>query len=224
MSVPLGWVVLAAAILMLIVGFVTERRTKPQITEAQILAQDAQRYATASIKNAQVIQAMGMMGHVRRRWLERQRKFIYKQAEASDHAGQGNALSKFIQVTQSSAVLGFACYLRLIGELDAQGNVMIMAWILSARALSPLQQLVGGWKLVVTARDTYARMNRLLESVPRRAKGMPLPAPDGAVTVEGISVAAPGSNVAILRGLNFAIKPGQALGVMVGIRDRASPR
>lgn len=214
MSVPLGYVVLVAAILMMIVGLVTERRTKPQITEAQVLAQDAQRYASSSLKNAQVIQAMGMMGHVRRRWLERQRKFLYKQAEASDHAGQGNALSKFIQVTQSSAVLGFACYLVLIGELGSGGSVMIMAWILSARALAPLQQLVGQWKAVVTARDTYARMDRLLELMPERTKGMSLPSPDGALTVEGVSAAAPGSNVLILRGLNFAMKPGQVLGVI----------
>ena len=214
MSVPLGYVVLVAAVLMMIVGLVTERRTKPQISEAQTLAQDAQRYATSSLKNAQVIQAMGMMGHVRRRWLERQRKFLYKQAEASDHAGQGNAISKFIQVTQSSAVLGFACYLVLIGELNSQGSVMIMAWILSARALAPLQQLVGQWKAVVTARDTYARMNRLLDLMPERAKGMSLPPPDGALTVEGVSAAAPGSNVLILRGLNFSMKPGQVLGVI----------
>ncbi len=214
MSIPLGMVVLVAAILMMIIGFVTERRTKPRITEAQKLAQDAQRYAAATLKNAQVIQAMGMMGNVRKRWLERQRKFLHEQAVASDHAGQGAAISKFIQVTQSSAVLGFACFLRLNGELDPQGNVMIMAWILSSRALAPLQQLVGQWKGVVTARDTYARLDRLLASIPERAKGMSLPPPEGTLTVEGISVAAPGTNVAILRGVNFGVPAGKALGVI----------
>ena len=69
LSVPLGAVVLVATIAMLAVGYVTERKTAPPMTEAQKLAQDAQRYATTTLKNAQVIEAMGMMGNIRDRWL-----------------------------------------------------------------------------------------------------------------------------------------------------------
>jgi ATP-binding cassette subfamily C exporter for protease/lipase len=214
MSVPLGALVLFAALAMLVVGYVTERKTMRPLTEAQKLSNEAQRYASTTLKNAQVIEAMGMMGNIRSRWLTRQRKFLTKQAQASDHAGRGAAISKFIQIAQSSMVLGVACWLRLIGELDANGSVMIVAWILSSRALAPLNQLIAQWKTVVGARDTYARLDRLLADVPIRATGMPLPPPKGALSVEGLVAAAPGSTVPILRGINFALAPGQVLAVV----------
>ena len=214
MSVPLGALVLAAAIAMLAVGYITERKTKPPLTEAQRLAMEAQRSASTTLKNAQVIEAMGMMGHIRDRWLARQRKFLKQQAIASDRAGDGAAISKFIQIGQSSMVLGFACWLILIGELDPNGNVMIVAWILSSRALGPLQQLIAQWKTVVSARDSYARLDHLLDAIPVRPAGMPLPPPKGAVTVEGVIAAAPGTQVAILRNVSFGVAPGQVLAVV----------
>jgi len=213
MSVPLGALVLVAAIVMLVVGYITERKTKPPITEAQKLSIEAQRYASTTLKNAQVIEAMGMIGHIRDRWLTRQRKCLIKQAEASDHAGNGAALSKFIQIAQSSMVLGAACWLILIGELNPNGSVMIVAWVLSSRALGPLQQLIAQWKTVVGARNTYARLDNLLGSIPTRAAGMALPPPKGALSVDGLVATAPGSQVPILRGVNFSLAPGQVLAV-----------
>jgi ATP-binding cassette subfamily C exporter for protease/lipase len=214
MSVPLGSVVLVAALVMLAIGFATERKTRPPMRDAQKIAMESQRYATSTLKNAQVIEAMGMVGQIRKRWLERQRQFLAKQAEASDHAGLGAAASKFIQVAQSSAVLGFAAWLQLVGELSPTGSVMIVAWILSSRALAPLNQLIGQWKTVVAARETYARLEGLLATLPVSGSGMPLPPPEGALSVEALVAGAPGTNTAILRGVTFAMAPGQVLAVV----------
>jgi ATP-binding cassette subfamily C exporter for protease/lipase len=49
MSVPLGAIVLVAALAMLAIGYLTERRTKPPITEAQKLSTEAQRLRICSI-------------------------------------------------------------------------------------------------------------------------------------------------------------------------------
>jgi len=214
MSVPLGAVVLVAAVAMLAIGYAAERRTKPAITEAQKLAIDGQRYATATLKNAQVIEAMGMMPQIRRRWLDRQRGFLAHQARASDFAAQGAAVSKFIQVSQSSMVLGFACWLLLNGDLPPNGSVMLVAWILASRALGPLQQLITQWKIVVNARDSYARLDKLLALHPVHSRGMPLPPPKGALSAEHVIAAAPGSQVHILRGVTFSIAAGETLAVI----------
>jgi ATP-binding cassette subfamily C exporter for protease/lipase len=186
----------------------------PPIAEAQKLAMEAQRYAATTLKNTQVIEAMGMMGSIRGRWLAIQRQFLAKQAEASDHAGSGAAISKFIQIAQSSLVLGFASWLTLIGALDPSGGVMIVAWTLSSRALAPLQQLIGQWKTVAGARDTYARLGKLLAAIPVQEKGMSLPPPKGALAVETLVAGAPGSSIPILRGVNFSLSPGQVLAVV----------
>ncbi len=214
MNVPLGALVLTAGIIMGAIGYYTERKTKPPFTEAKKLASEAQRNATMTLKNAQVIEAMGMMDDIRGRWRSGQGKFLKQQAIASDRSGDGAAMSKFIQIAQSSMVLGFACWLILIGELNPNGNVMIVAWILSSRALGPLQQLIAQWKSIVDVRDAYARLDGLLSAIPARAQGMPLPPPKGAVTVEAVTVAAPGTQAVILRNVSFAVAPGQALAVV----------
>ena len=214
MNVPLGALVLTAGIVMGAVGYYTERKTKPALTQAQKLATEAQRSATMTLKNAQVIEAMGMMDDIRGRWRVKQRKFLGEQAIASDHSGDGAAVSKFIQIAQSSMVLGFACWLILAGELNPNGNVMIVAWILSSRALGPLQQLIAQWKTIVSARDSYDRLGHLLAAIPPARQGMPLPPPKGAVTVEAITVSAPGAPAVILRNVSFGLAPGQVLAVV----------
>jgi ATP-binding cassette subfamily C exporter for protease/lipase len=214
MSVPLGAVVLVAALVMLAIGYGAERKTTPPLGEAQKIAIESQRYASSTLKNAQVIEAMGMVGQIRKRWLERQRKLLAKQAEASDHAGSATAASKFIQIMQSSVVLGLACWLQLIGAINPNGSVMIVAWVLSSRALAPLNQLVGQWKNVVGARETYRRLEGLLAMLPARETGMPMPPPEGALSVEALVAGAPGSTIAILRGVNFTMAPGQVLAVV----------
>jgi len=214
MSVPLGSLVLVAAIAMGIVGYYTERKTKPPLTEAQKLANEAQRSASMTLKNAQVIEAMGMMDDIRARWRIRQRKFLRQQALASDRSGDGAAVAKFIQISQSSMVLGFACWLILMGELDPNGSVMIVAWILSSRALGPLQQLISQWKSIVGARDAYNRLDHLLAAIPVRPATMPLPPPRGVLTVEAVTTAAPGTQTVILRNVNLGVAPGQVLAVV----------
>jgi ATP-binding cassette subfamily C exporter for protease/lipase len=214
MSAPLGLFILVAALAMATVGVVTQRRTAPPLMEAQRLATEAKRYASTTLKNAQVIEAMGMMGHIRRLWLARQRKFLVRQAEASDHAGDGAALAKFIQIAQGSMVLGLAAWLTLQGHLEAGGGVLILAWILAGRALQPLLELIGQWKSVIGARDAYARLEQFLVMIPVREESMALPPPKGALSVEAMSAGAPGGRFAILQGVNFGLSPGQVLAVI----------
>ncbi len=214
MNPLIGAFVSVAALAMLGIGYYTERQTSPPLTAAQRSGQEAQRYATTSLQNAQVIAAMGMWGDIRRRWLQRQNTLLAQQAEASDHAGTGAALSKFVLLAQGSLVLGMAAWLTIIGEMAAGGAAMILVWILSSRALQPLQMVISQWKSVVQVRDNYNRLQTFLAQSPEREAGMALPAPKGALQVEALVAAAPGSQAAILRGVNFALNPGEALAVV----------
>jgi len=111
-------------------------------------------------------------------------------------------------------VLGLAAWLTLIGELQVGGGAMIVAWTLSSRALGPLQMLISQWKTVVAARSAFSRLEAFLKALPVRETGMPLPPPKGALSVDGLVAGAPGNPAAILRGVNFALAPGQALAVV----------
>ena len=213
-SALLGAAVLIATLAMALVAFYTDRTTRPRMKEAQALNMEAQRYASTTLKNAQVMHGMGMMENIRERWITRHRKFLVAQAQASDHAGIGSSLSKFLSLTQSSLVLGFGCWLMLIGVLPVDGGAMMLAWMLSSRAFAPIQQLIGQWRLVVDGRLAYGRLTRLLTGIPERKPGMPLPRPKGALSVENLVAAAPSTQVPILRGVSFKVSPGQVLAVI----------
>ena len=207
----LGVLAMVGAMVQVYIAFQTEQKTMPVLTEANRGAIDAQNYASGTLRNAQVIEAMGMMGNIHMRWMAKQRKFLQLQANASDTAGANNAISKLIQTLQSSLLLGAACWLTIKGEMLGGGGMMMVASILGGKVLQPLAQLVAQWRLVVNARDAYQRLENLLSFFPPKAPSMPLPAPKGLLTVEGVIASAPSSQIPILRGVSFAVMPGECV-------------
>ena len=213
-SPVLGWTSMAAAVVQTFVGWRNERSTQPPLLAANRSATAAQQYADGSLRNAQVIESMGMLPQIYRRWIERQREFLGLQAQASDKAGFYQAVSKFVQNTVSSMLLGLGAWLLLRNQLNGGAAYMIIGSILGGRVLAPLVQLVAQWQAVVNAREAYARLEGILGMVPPRPPSMVLPKPKGHLQVEGLVAAAPGSQQAILRGVGFALSPGEALAVV----------
>lgn len=211
----LGVLASIGALVQVIIAIRTEKRTMPVLTEASKAAMEAQAYAGGTLRNAQVIEAMGMMGNLHRRWMALQHEFLKKQADASDHAGVNTAGSKFVQTLQGSLILGAACWLSLKGGMLGGGGMMIVASMLGTRVLAPLGQLVSQWQTVVGARNAYARLETILAGSADREPGMSLPPPTGKLSVENVLAAAPGTSLPILRGVNFALAPGELL-VVVG--------
>jgi len=213
-SPQMGALSLVGVLAMVPLAIYTERTTGKLLSAAQFAGMNAQRYAGSSLSNAQVIESMGMWQTVRERWLARQREMLRFQAMASDTAGTGAAISKSIQILQGSLVLGMAAWLTLEGKLDPGGAAMFIAWTLSGKALGPLQTLISQSKQISTVSDTWRRLKVFLSQVPPREEGMALPAPKGALAVEAVVAAAPNSQVPILRGVSFALQPGEALAVV----------
>lgn len=211
----LGVVALIGAVVQVALGIQTERKTLPALTEANKAAIGAQNYASGVLRNAQVVNAMGMTSHIHQRWMKRQRLFLAKQAEASDTAGINSASAKLIQMLQTSLILGLSCWLTVKGMLLGGGGMMIVASTLGGRVLAPLAQLILQWRLVVNARDSYRRMENFLNALPERQYGMSLPAPEGYLNVEQVTAGAPGSPYPIIRGVNFSVAPGETV-AMIG--------
>jgi len=213
-SPVLGWSAVVAAILQTFVGWLNERSTQPPLMAANRSASAAQQYADGTLRNAQVIESMGMLRDIHRRWMSKQREFLGLQAQASEHAGYYQAVGKFLQNTVSSALLGLGAWLLLRNELNGGGGYMIVGSILGGRVLAPLVQIVAQWQTVVNARGAYSRLEGLLDSVPLRPAGMPLPAPQGQLLVDNLTASAPGTQVPILKGVGFALQPGEVLAVV----------
>lgn len=210
----LGWTALAGAVLQVGLAWFNERSTNPPLLQANRKAIEAQQYADGSLRNAEVIESMGMLKDIHRRWFERQREFLDLQALASDRAGLFQALSKAVQTTLSSMLLGLGAWLLLQNSLPGGSGMMIVGSVLGGRILAPLVQMVTQWRAVIQVRDAWGRLSKLLEQFPARDKAMALPEPKGLLTVEALLASPPGGGAPILKGLNFALQPGEILAVV----------
>ncbi len=213
----LGWAALVGACIQVGVAWLNERSTSPPLNEANQASFQAQRYADTSLRNAEVIKSMGMLHNIHQRWFQKQSLFLSKQAYASDQGGLFQASAKFLQLTMSSMLLGLGAWLILEKQLGSASG-MIVASTIGARALSPLVVVIAQWKNFVQARSAWQRLEHVLKLTPVKAPSMALPSPQGRLTVENLVAGAPvqqGNPVPILRGIQFALEPGDLL-VVVG--------
>lgn len=208
----LGFFALAGTLVLIMLAYINEHITHTPLAQANAMAISASNLATNNLRNAEVIDSMGMLPNLMNRWFGFHRKFLQVQAEASEKAGVLSAITKFVQVSLQSLVLGLGALLVLENEIT--GGMMIAASILVGRTLAPVQQLIGVWKSWSGTRSAWERLNNLLESNPARERGMSLPRPLGAVSLEGVTALPPGAQTPAIRGLSFAIAPGDVLGII----------
>lgn len=208
----LGIFALCGAAVLIVLAFINEAVSKKPLAEANAMAIKSGNLATNNLRNAEVIEAMGMLPNLMARWFKLHGRFLQLQAEASEKAGIVSALTKFVRISLQSLVLGYGALLVLENKITP--GMMIVASILMGRALSPVEQLIGIWKSWSGTRSAYQRLNELLTKNPPRKAGMPLQKPLGQVSVEAVTAAPPGSPVAVLKNLNFAIEPGDVLGII----------
>jgi ATP-binding cassette subfamily C exporter for protease/lipase len=208
----LGWFSLGGAVLLSFLTLVNEWATKGPLTQANQAAIVSNNYATNNLRNAEVIQSMGMIDNLRQRWYDRYKLLLAMQSVASDRAGVISSATKFIRLGQQSLILGVGALLVIKGELTPGG--MIAGSILMGRTLAPVELLIGTWKQLISARGAFDRLEKMLNQFPASKENMALPPPDGQVSVENLVASAPGSTVAILKGINFSLAPGDVVAVI----------
>jgi ATP-binding cassette subfamily C exporter for protease/lipase len=208
----LGLFALCGVAILVVLAIVNERVTYEPLKEANSMAIASSTAATNNLRNAEVIESMGMLPNLMSRWFKLHGKFLTLQAQASQKSGTISATTKFFQMSLSSLVLGVGALLVLDNKITS--GMMIAASILLGRTLAPVQQLIAVWKSWSSTRSAFDRINALLEANPARPAGMPLPKPQGLLSVEGVTAAPPGVRNPIVKSVSFAIAPGDVLGVI----------
>ena len=211
-DVWLGLFATCGVLMMVILAFVNEMVSKKPLEEANGLSIEANNMATNNLRNAEAIESMGMLPNLISRWFKLHSRFLQLQAQASEKAGIVTALSKFVRLSMQSLMLGLGALLVIEGKISP--GMMIAGTILLGKATGPIDQLIGVWKQWSGVQSAYRRLNVLLSENPPREAGMDLPNPLGSVSFETVTAAAPGNTVPVLKGLTFALQPGDVLGVI----------
>jgi len=210
----LGWSAVFGALAQMGVTYMNERATRKPLNEANRSAAGAQQFAEASLRNAHVMESMGMLDAVHLRWQKRQREFLTHQAQASEGAGLWTSMSKLIQQVMGSLLLGLGAWLFLGNALNGGESMMIISSVLGGRVLAPLAQVVAQWNAVVNVRSAWSRLETLLAQIPTKPEAMSLPSPKGILTVEALVAGAPNQQVPIVRGVQFTAQPGEVVAVI----------
>lgn len=207
-----GWMAVGCAIVLICLAFANEKATVKSLSTANKENTAASLYTTKNLRNAEVIESMGMLDTLINRWSLRQKKVLLLQSTASDNGGAITAISKTFRVLVQSLVLGLGAYLAVNHEIS-QGLVMAGS-VLLGRALAPIDLIIGSWKGFIAARGQYNRLNEILDKLHSEPTRMSLPPPEGNVQVENIIVSAPGSRTPILKGVSFTVQAGTVVGVI----------
>lgn len=207
-----GWYSIFTAILLCIVAAITEKATTKIIGEANNVAMVTRAALGKNLRNAEVIESMGMLEKIRLRWMVGAMKVLDLQAVASSRAGLLSALSKVIRMSSQSLILGLGAY--LVIEREISGGLMIAGSILMGRALAPIDLIIGTWKGFISARGQYNRLNDILRQIPADKERMLLPDPEGRIQLENAVVVPPGSKLPVIKGINLVIEKGDIVGVI----------
>lgn len=194
--------------LVLATGIATRRPTQRAIG----LAVESTDAAEESVRNAELIEAIGMLPAAIRRWQRRQEEAYRLQGRAASRGLVIGALSKLLRFGLQLSVLGVGAYLAIDNAITA--GAMVAASILTGRALAPLEMAIGGWRSAVGAFAAYRRLRRQLETAPIARSAMALTGPVSALTVEAVSYGYPDQGRPLLKSVSLALEPGQALGIL----------
>ena len=207
-----GVVAIISAVILLALAVWNELSTRDDLKAANLHAMNSNNHTQRNLRNAEAIEAMGMLPRMRARWQENQDKMLALQSRASRKGGLITAASKTFRLTIQSLALGLGAYLAIRREITP--GIVIAGSILLGRALAPLDLLINTWRGFLSARESYARLDGVLKGMPLREPPMPLPAPRGVLSLDKLVITPPGAAAPVLKGISLALEPGTLLAVI----------
>lgn len=208
----LGYLTLGGSVILCLLAYITNASTQKPLAQANQATIAAGQFANNHLRNAEVIESMGMLAGLRSRWFGQHRRVLALQTLASDRSFRISSLTRFLRLSLQSLCLGAGAMLVIDGTITA--GMMIACSILMGKALGPVESAIGSWKQLLGARVAYERLDELLKAASHRGKNISLPRPEGRLTLENVFAAAPGSHEVILKGLGFSVNAGEVVGVI----------
>ncbi len=211
-SPALGVIAVIAGFVLAGIAVLNQRATSAPLGTAGQHATRADDRAEALARNAQVINAMGMLHEGVQHWGSEHANALTTQGKATNRNFWISGTSKFFRLVTQIVVLGYGAFLALNGEIT--GGMMIAASIIASRALQPLEGMIEGWRGVVQARAAYKRVIASVDAYTREPPRMQLPRPTGRLSCDRLLYIPPGSKDPTINGVTFELEPGTSLAVV----------
>ncbi|MDA7966701.1 type I secretion system permease/ATPase [Ruegeria sp.] len=211
MHMWLGLVGVVGAVALIAIAIVTDIKVRAAACVQAEHAGKRSRLAEASRRNAEMIRAMGMQSNLGRTWQDVNDLHLGASANAATTVGVSGSFTKVFRLALQSGVLAVAAYLAIHGQISA-GSI-VAASVIMSRGLQPIETLVGSWRSLVAARQAWAQLKTTL-SGDEADHRISLPKAQNSLTVDGLIAAPPMATTAVLKGVGFDMKAGEALAVI----------
>ncbi|WP_207870435.1 type I secretion system permease/ATPase [Pseudomonas sp. 51_B] len=207
-----GFMTLACGVVLSMLAVVNHRMTANTLAVANKENVASNLVTSKTLRNAEVIESMGMLETLMNRWAKRQRRIMLLQSEASDKGGIVSSVSKTFRTWSQSIMLAIGAYLVVTHQINP--GLLMAGSLLLGRALAPIDQMISSWKGFVAAKVQYDRLSKVLEDLSSEPERMPLPAPEGHIQVENLVVAPPGAKAPVIRNISFVAPAGSIVGIV----------
>ncbi|MEH6726319.1 MAG: type I secretion system permease/ATPase [Hyphomicrobiales bacterium] len=208
----LGLASLCAVLLLAGLAMLNHRLITEPTEQSQKAQAAAQNLGAESRRNVETSSVLGMTNVVRDRWTLLQTEALEAQTSASDKGGAITASSRTLRLVFQSAILALGAYLAVRQQISP--GTMIAASIIMSRALAPVEQSVTHWQAFVSFRQAWKRFATLMADLPKPVSRLSLPAPQGRVSVEALTIFSQTDRRPLLQGISFQLEPGSGLGII----------
>ncbi len=205
---------LIGASLMFALTILNEYMTRKPLEEANAAGRAASGHVEVALRNSEVVNAMGMLNGVAKRWADLNDLVIALQSKASNRAGMVSGVTKFVRQAIQSLGLGVGAYIVLKEPATFTPGMMIAGTIVLGKALGPIEHLIASWKGFLEARIAYGRLDAFMKEQRLEIEPMELPPPTGQIVLEKVSFGIRATNKIIIKEMSFGLAAGESLGII----------
>ena len=208
----LGWTSIAFVVVQIALALIGQRITAKRHKEAQELSLESATYVQAKLRNAETVEALGMLGNLRRQWVDVHERQMASTANLAEISRRVQAVTKFVQYTQQSLILAVGAVLAVDGQISA--GAMIASNALMGNALRPIGTMVQVWKQYLEAKASYGRLETVLNEHPQRPAAIEDGDVRGQISLRALEASAPGRKTPILKGLTVDFNAGEVVAIL----------
>ncbi len=208
----IGVVTLLGGIVLIILAFLQDRATHGKLQEASSAAIASYGFTDASLRNGEIVRALGMLPVMGRMWARNRYISIAAGSSATESASFYAGAIKFVRMLIQILIIAIGAW--LVVERTIMSGLLFANMILASRALAPIERMVGSWKGLIEAHEAYKRLDRILLDYEPPVPVTKLPVPSGSMSVETVSFAPATATSLVLINLNFRIEAGDFIGIV----------
>jgi ATP-binding cassette subfamily C protein/ATP-binding cassette subfamily C protein EexD len=208
----LGWLTLFGGLALFAVTLAGELSTRGPFRDANRGFNNQLIRAYDYIRRSEVIESMGMVPGIVALWRADHQAAEQALATGWFRSSALSALARFGRLGVQITVMAVGAWLAIDDKLTP--GAVVAGSILLARALAPVESLVGSWKGFVEARTAARHLNEELASPPPARTTTRLPVPSGRLVLDAVSFEIDGNERPILSEVAFDLPAGESLGII----------